>query len=284
MASQQTACVNNDAGVIGFAGLLFYFQVRTLASLPKLPSIATLVGLFVSSALLALTKPTGYGLLPGTGLVLAIVAYAKRDDRRVRIATLAGGVLGLLGFALMYDRLAAMLPGDTSNVGQYGHDNFLGFLHALEPFYLDYLLRSSWGQFGWLDYSMSFTWIPHLRSAFAIMLVGSVIAIAAHQLRDTTRPHWQRAELFGFSILTVLLGVTYILYVEHRYRLTGIVGVIQGRNFLFELPAFGVWLVVSIVATVPDRMRRLSAAIILTGALCLHATSIMTVFRQHYVH
>jgi hypothetical protein len=286
MASQQTAAINNDAGVIGFAALVFYFQLRTLASLPRIPSVLTLAGLFVSSALLAITKPTGYGILPGTGAVLAIAALALRHDRRVRLVSIIGAVGAIIvgAYVITSGRLAAALPGDTTDVGQYGHDNYLGFLHALDKSYLDYLLRSAWGQFGWLDYSMSFTWIPHLRSVFALMEVGTLVAIAAYVLRDPSKPHWQRGDLFGFSVATVIVGVAYILYAEHRYRLTGIVGVIQGRNFLFTVPAFAIWLVVSICATVPDRMRRVSMAIIFCGALCLHGSALMTIIRQHYVH
>jgi hypothetical protein len=285
MAAQQFASVNNDAGTIGFAALLFFFQLRALATLPAFPSPGTIAGLVLSSVAIVATKPTGYGILPGTGVVLAIAALVQRRDRRVQIAAALAGV-GAFAVAVHQWRtgwtLVSMLPGDAEHPGQHGHENFLAFLSALDPTYLDYLLRSAWGQYGWLDFSMSFTWIPHLRSAFFLIEIGTVVAFAAWSLRALDRPYWQRGGLFAFSVATAMVGVTFILYVEHRFRLTGVVGVIQGRNFLYVLPAFAIWSVVALAAMVPARMRGLCAAIIFCGAMCVHLSGLINVMKHHY--
>jgi hypothetical protein len=287
MASQQTAAVNNDAGMIGVAAALFYYQLSTVAALPGLPKLSSLVGLGLCSVLLVAMKPTGYGILPGVPVALAIVAFSHRNDRRVRRVAVLGLALAVVAGVVLWQRgftLDRVLPGDAAQPGAYGKPHFLEFLRSLDATYVEYLLRSAWGQFGWLDYSMSFTWLPHLRSVYWLIQVGSVVAIATWSLRAPDRPFWFRGLLFLFSAGTVLVGVAFILYVEHRFRLTGVLGVIQGRNFLFVIPAFGIWCIVSLAALVPARYRSLTAAMTLTGALCLHAAGIMTVLRQHYVH
>ena len=283
MESQMTGAVNNDAGVIGFAALLFYFQLRALAELPRFPSVATLAGLILSAACLVLTKPTGYGMLPGVGVVTLAVLVVHWRDRRVQLVCAIGVGLALAILVNGRLNLAAMLPGDTENVGQYGHSDFDSFLQSLDAQYLDYLLRSSWGQFGWLDYSIHMNWLPRLRLVFGLMQVGTVVAFATHALRPLGRRFWLRGSLLGFSIGTVASGVAFILYVEHRFRLTGIMGVIQGRNFLFVLPAFAIWLVAAVGALVPRRMRGITAALLFIGAVAFNVASLTTVVHHHYV-
>jgi hypothetical protein len=286
MTSQMTAAVNNDAAIIGLSGLLFYFQVRALSELPAFPSWTSWLGLVVISVCIVFTKPTGYGMLPGVGVVaLAAIAVCWRTPwvRRAAIgASLGAVVIGIVAAARGFDP-GALLPGDASNPGQHGHETFWAFLTALDKDYLDYLLRSAWGQFGWLDYSMNFQWVARLRGVVEVVVVGSVAAAALSSLAWTDeRPHWFRASIWAFSIATVVIGVGFILFVEHRFRLTGIVGVIQGRNFLFVMPALAVCVVVALGSLVPRRMRGLVAAALFTGMLCLNGTGIVTIVRQHY--
>ncbi len=283
MESQMTAAVNNDAGVVGFAAGLFYFQVRALAELPALPSAKTFLGLAVSAICLLLTKPTGYGILPGVGVLAIAVLVVHHRDRRVQIMYAVGALLFVVGLYVERARLASMLPGDGDVLGPYGHATFDSFLQSLEPSYLDYLFRSAWGQFGWLDFSMHANWVARLRAALPFVEIGTVVVFATHALRDPEKPFWVRAGLFAFCIQTVVVGVAFILYVEHRFRLTGILGVIQGRNFLFVLPAFAIWSSIAICAVVPRRLRGWSALFLFVGMVALHIGCLLTIMRQHYV-
>ncbi|MEO6951247.1 MAG: hypothetical protein ABI321_05485 [Polyangia bacterium] len=284
MESQMTVAVNNDAGVIGIAALLFYLSLRGLASLPGWPSVGTVVGTALCAVALYFTKPTSYGILPAAALAGAAILVAHLHERRVQLAVAAGTLVTLVGVIVFRHSLAGLFPGDASHPAARGYSDFWTFLESLDDTYVLYLVKSSWGQFGWLEYSMTTAWVTLLRGAFELVAVGTIVAFFSWTIRDRALPFWLHGGRFAFCIATSLIGIAFILFVEHRFRLTGVVGVIQGRNFLFMLPAFAIWTTVGITALVPQRLRGLSAALLVTGALLFHLAAISTIAQHHYAH
>src|SRR5262249_31224564 len=111
---------------------------------------------------------------------------------------------------------------------------FLAFLRSLDTYYKLYLFKSFIGQFGWLGHVIEPVWVEVIRELWTITEVGFLAAIGARLLR-LPGSRWVSMRGLLLSAFTALFVVAFILFAEHRFRLLGIIGVIQGRNMLMGL-------------------------------------------------
>jgi hypothetical protein len=290
MESQMVAAVNNDAGVIGLAAALLYLQLRFLVRAPQIPHWreGVLMGALVGCIIF--TKPHGFGMLPGCAIACGyVVAKNRRSPRAWKFAGAAAACAGL--FLILYvwptwSRGAALVPGTApaadAVLPRGAFPDYLSFLDGMGTTYQDYLFRSFFGQFGWLEYSLGPLWLQSITLLWRLVELGAVAAIAVRVVRGPSPTSWLSMKGFLFSGFTALFAVGFILYAEYRLRLVGLIGVVQGRSFLFALPAMAIAAAASYGALVPSRFRTLSAAALATSAAGLHAGSILLIFRYHY--
>ena len=287
MESQMTAAVNNDAGVIGLAAVLFYLQIRFLMRAPEIPALRWGVLMAVLAGCIVFTKPHGYAMLPGCAFACAWVVAKNLRERRAWIfagvtAAIAGAlVLGSVEHMQATGQTAVVTSAAAPTLPAAASPNFFTFLHTLDESYKYYLFRSFFGQFGWLEYSLPPYWLDSIRLVWTLIEAGAVAALI---VRIARIPGWSWLSITGFlfSACTAIFAVGFILFAEHRFRRLGIVGVIQGRSFLFGLPAIAVSAAASYGALVPARFRTLSAAALVTSAAGLHAGAVLYIFRYHY--
>ena len=145
------------------------------------------------------------------------------------------------------------------------------------------MFRSAWGQFGWLEFRLDDHWFEALRRAWSLSVLGAIAAVTLRIVRPREQHGWWRVGPAAFAAATLLVGVLFILFAEYYARIHLQVSyVIQGRNFLFALPAFAVVIVVALGSLVPARFRTLSAACIVIAAFALNAGSLVAIVNQQY--
>jgi hypothetical protein len=289
MESQMTAAVNNDAGVIGLAAVLFYLQVRFLVRQPEIPRLHWGVLMAVLVGCIVFTKPHGFAMLPGCVFVCALIVARNLRDRRAWIfAAVTGVIAGVFVIAALSHMRAhgqttviANTPAADAVLPPAASPDFLAFLSRLDDNYKLYLFRSFFGQFGWLEYSLPGYWLDCISLIWALVKLGFVAAVAFRVIR---LPGWSWLSMPGFLFAgcTAAVTVAFVLYAEYRFRFMGIAGVIQGRNMLFGLPALAIVATASYGALVPARFRTLSAAALATCAAGLHFGAILYIFRYYY--
>ena len=283
MEAQMTAAVNNDAAILGFGALIFYLQVRFLLQSPAVPSLRQGLLLGVLCGLAVMSKPQGWALLPASGLVCGLILT---HNLRSRSAWLFCGAaaLGLLVFMLPglwanHERGIALVPGDsaTSRVSI----DFYTFATTLDEGYRMYLFKSTFGMVGWLEYGIDMGWISLIVRVMDLAWYGLIAAVAARLLWPN-ETQWLSMRGLLFCIGSALFAVAFILFAEHRFRMAGYVGVIQGRNFLFGLPSAAIAVCACWGALVPARFRTMTAASLVTCAVALHVSAVLTVVRYHF--
>lgn len=286
MESQMTAAVNNDAGVIGFSALVFYLQIRFLQRLPEVPSWRWGALLGLAALLDVKCKPQAYALLPGCAIVCGLILFYNWRQRRAwlfaAVTLLAFAVpLAPQLWALVSTGGGSMLPGNaaTPNPTQ-PNAGFLAFLDTLDGSYKSYLFRSAFGQFGWLEYGVPTTIMDIVHLVYRIATFGLAAAFATRVVFGPRS--WLSTRGLVFALGTAVFGIVMILYAEYRFRLSGIVGLIQGRNFLYVLPAAAVTVAAAFGALMPARFRTLSAATLVTSAFALHLYAILFIARNYY--
>ena len=287
-ASQQTATVNNDAAVIGAGALVFWLQARVLAGWPAPPSprLAALLG--AATGLALLTKPQAVALVPGSAAALAIAAWPTLRERatwrRLGVAFAAFAAFAVpAAFALRRSvrafrvlnqaQLAAVAPP---------HESFPVWL-AHEEVLRARLFRGFWGQLGWGELGLDRAWIDLVHQAMLVAAAALVVAILV-RVADLDRGWWSWRGL-GLSVATVIMTGGFVYYAEYRARAdVGVGGVVQGRNFLYGLPALAILAVIALGALVPARLRRASAATLVTGAVVLQLGALVTVAQYYDGH
>ncbi len=293
MFSQQTAAVNNDAGAIGICAIVFLLQMRIVAALPRSPSKLDGLLLGVCTGLAILCKPQGLGMLPGDAVVSALVLRGRWREREVWsfIGAMAGGVLTLVAVPPVWSRLfPAPQPilhvalAKKRELGPFPSLlGFPGWVDGLAFDYKQYLVRSSWGQFGWLDFALGGSWIDRVERLASLCTLGGIAAITLRVVTPKKQRLWWSVAPTAFAAFSAYTGVIFILFAEYYARVhLKIVGVIQGRNFLFMLPAFAIVVAVSLGSLVPKRFRVLVAAAIVTGALALNVAALATIVSHFY--
>jgi hypothetical protein len=281
MESQQTIAVNNDAAVLGLSAAIFYLQIRFLTKAPALPSPGAVALLVALCVLNVYAKPIGYAMLPGC-LVLAglIVPRHLKTRRAWTLVGTAFGVLLIAGvvFAVWRYR-GAVAPGVAAAPATF--PNFYEWVTTLDSQYKTFLFRSSWGQFGWLDHSIADEWLDRILYVGGIAFVGlATVSVMAVLLPEACR--WFSLPALVFSVGTAVFAVAFVLFAEYRFRTAGLIGVIQGRNFLFGLPAFAIAVAITFGALVPARHRGFSAAALATCAVAVNLVGLHTILWFHY--
>ena len=285
MESQMTVAVNNDAAVIGLSAVIFYLQLRFLARAPELPRTSAALLLATLAGLNILAKPTGYAMVPGCLVVLAALLGPQLRSRRAWWlaggATLAFALVGGIYTIIQY-RAGHLIPGLSTPHAPQAPTSFLSFLDRLDTDYADYLLKSAWGQFGWLDYSLPGEWLDRLYRVGALAKLGFLVLMVTRLLWPPNARFWIATGTLAFTVGTALFSVLFILFAEYRFRVVGFFGVIQGRNFLFALPAFAILVTACLGSLVPARYRPVTAAAIATGAIALNLAGLTTVLNFNY--
>jgi len=282
MESQMTVAINNDVAVIGFAAVIYFLQLYTLQS----ESPSPLIGLFIGSSLSAviLSKPHGYAMIPGSAFVVALTLWRHPRSRRAWLFTTLS-VLPFVAFAgvRIYHLYSTgiLIPAQNHPKPDPG---FLVFLNTLGDDYTAWLFRSAWGQFGWLDYALDGEWFDLVHAVWFVATCGLIVACVRWVVRSDDRMRlWFSGRLVIFSAATAALVILFILFAEYRFRLVGVVHVIQGRSFLFALPSVTIIACAGIGSLVPARFRQLSAAGLCTAALALHIGALICIVRYHSV-
>jgi hypothetical protein len=286
MESQMTAAVNNDAAVIGFSAILIYLQARLLARLPEVPSWKWGALLGLVAALDVQSKPQAYALLPGCVVACGLVVYYNMRQRRAWLFASSAMLAFGLPLVTTLSRIVtsggtSVLPGGSNSPSSRAPANFLLFLDSIDANYKGYLFKSAFGQFGWVEYGINLDMVDSIHLIEPVALWGLIAAFAAYIVFGK-RVTWISVRVLVFALATALFGVVMILFAEYRFRTTGVVGVIQGRNFLYILPAAAVTVTAAFAALMPARFRTLSAATLVTTALALHLYSLVLIARYHY--
>ena len=171
MFSQQTAAVNNDAALIGWCAISFALQVMLLRGRPSLlygALIGVTVGLSITS------KPQGWLMLFTAFLVFSWLTYKLgRAAWRVWAGAAAAGVVVILVVSLWPSApppvtapiiaVAAPSPAPVAHKVEDGPvtkmlaevSGFPAWVDSLDADYREYLFRSAFGQFSWLEFSAS---------------------------------------------------------------------------------------------------------------------------------
>jgi hypothetical protein len=223
--------------------------------------------------------------LPGTAVVLAVVLWRHRRDRQAWIRLGAAvAVFSVLAVpaaiqlrvtATAFDVLQRTGGPPTTTVG------FVPWLWSIDVGYWQMLFHSFWGQFGWLEYALDARWFTWLYAVATGFWAGLVVALAT---RRWSAPWWTRRGV-AFAAGTLVSMFLFILLTEwHARAHIGIVGVIQGRNFLSALPALAILAIVGLAAWVPQRLRPAVGALVVTGAAILNVAALLWIVRFHHGH
>jgi 4-amino-4-deoxy-L-arabinose transferase-like glycosyltransferase len=297
MFSQQTAAVNNDAGVIGMCALVFYLQFRVIDC--QRPNFLEGALLGVAIALAICSKPQGWVMLLTSIPVLVYLSLRTgRDSWKTWIATF-GGYEIIMAVAARWPAemppaaktaaaaaasvttaappAAPEFPISLSTLADRAVE-FVTWVDNLDVGYRDYLLRSAFGQFSWLEFSIGQSWVDAVYRAWPLCWAGLIVAGATWVLRQPSTRLWWRPRAAVLSAMTAGAAVVAILYVEF---FAGAPGAIQGRNFLFGSPAFAILIMLGLGSLVPRKLRPLTAALVVTAAVCLNIGALICIVRQH---
>jgi hypothetical protein len=283
MESQMTVAINNDVAVIGFAAVIYFLQLLTVQSERPSP----LVGLALGSSLSAiiLSKPHGYAMIPGSAFVVALTLWRHPRSRQAWLFT-AFSILPFVAFGgiHIYHLYSSGILIPAQSHPTKPDPGFLVFLNTLGDDYTAWLFRSAWGQFGWLDFALDGEWFDLVHAVWFAATCGLIVASVRWVVRSDDRMRlWFSGRLVIFSAATAAVVIVFILFAEYRFRLVGVLHVIQGRSFLFALPAVAIVVCAGIGSLVPARFRQLSAAGLCTAAFALHLGALICIVRYHSV-
>ena len=289
MESQMTTGINNDAAVIGLCAALFYVQLRLLTG-AELPSSRWGAVLGAIAALAILSKPHGYGMLPGCLFVLLLLSVRHPGWRTLRLCAVAlvtfaavrsvPAMVDLLGPSVLTHRASA------PHAGGFHLPPLLAFpswVDDLPASFKTNLFHSAWGAFSWLDFSFADPWFEAIGAVLPGVWVGAAAAVVIRTLSPPNVRLWWRTNAVAFSAATAGCGFGFILFLEYFAQTVIKVHAIQGRAFLFVAPAFAICGVVSLGSLVPARLRPFIAGMIVTGSIALNLGALVTVMRFQYV-
>jgi 4-amino-4-deoxy-L-arabinose transferase-like glycosyltransferase len=293
MATFVTATVNPDALLMASWAVALWLGARILRRGLTFGSAA---GLGAAVAVAALTKATGYALIPGALLVLGTGAWRLRADRlgsmvapAVAVFVLAAPVAAWLSVAGVLDRPAVnQVAGGTSTSGV----NLLEFGSYLWQFYLpklpfqtpfpvlsslpvfDIWIKTGWGAFGWLEVRLPDA-VYVLLALMTVALIGFGIA---GLLRRRSGGGLVLLAFFGLAVLGLLLGLHWA---EYRVITQQSLSFNQGRYLLPLLPLLGVG-AAGLLEFVGPRARGQVAGALLGGFVVLQLFSLAIVAGRFY--
>jgi len=295
MMTYVSASVSPDAMLFALWTLALWLGVRVLK---RGLTAARAAALFAAVGAAIVVKASGYALLPGALLVLAVGAWRLGPASR-RGALVSGGAaaaaLGAtagawFGIARVLDRAAAAQVSDASGTAGINLREFASYVWQFYlprlPFQTDFptvaphipvfdiWIRGAWGAFGWLE-----VLFPAEVYAVLALLTGAVSVAAAATLWRTRRS----ADLAvgTFLALVVVSMLAGLHWSDYRSYAAGHGNFNQGR---YLLPLVGVagLMLAQALRLLPPARRALAAGAALGGLLVLQAFSLGLMLERFY--
>ncbi|HEU0019108.1 MAG TPA: DUF2142 domain-containing protein, partial [Thermoleophilaceae bacterium] len=223
MGAFISASINPDAMLIPAFATTLWLGVRVIR---RGLTIGNGAALCAAAAVAILTKATGYALLPGVALALAVGAW--RAGVRLRPGSLGRAALPLLALALpvgawlAYARLSDRPAVNQVGAGGGGDFDHAGLFSYLWQFYLpdvpgqlplppgfpslpvkDFWIEGFWGKFGWLEIVLP----DPLYLAVGLLTVAAIAGSAFALIRAGLRRHLAPAAFLLLVALSLLGGL-----------------------------------------------------------------------------
>jgi hypothetical protein len=241
-----------------------------------------------ATGLALLTKPQAIALVPGSAAVLAIAVWPTLRERatwrRIGVALVAFAALAVPAAIALRRSVRAFRELNAAQLQAAAavHESFpvwLAHAGALRS----RVFRGFWGTLGWGEFGVDHVWTDLVYDA-TLVGAGALVAAILLRLGNLDRRWWSWRGL-GLCVATVVLTGGFVYYAEYHARASvGVGGVIQGRNFLYGLPALAILAVIALGALLPTRLRRAAAATLVTGAAALQLAALATVIRYYDGH
>jgi 4-amino-4-deoxy-L-arabinose transferase-like glycosyltransferase len=253
MAAFVSSSINPDAMLIAAFALTFWLGARVVRRGLTPGAGAALCAV---TAIAILAKATGYALLPGVALALAVGAWRADLFRRAGAAArgLALPLLALVvpvGAWLAYARLSDRPAVNQVSAGGGDELEHAGLISYLWQFYLPHLpgqmplppgypglpawefwIEGFWGKFGWLEVVLPGPVYLAVGVLTAAAIVGGCVAL----VRSGLRRHLATVSFLGLVALALVGG----LHLTEYRILSGQNAVFnQGRYLLPLLPLLG---------------------------------------------
>ena len=289
MAAFVSSSVNPDSLLIASFALVMWLGVRVLR---RGLTLWTGIGLGAAAALAVVTKGTGFALVPGVALAVAVGAMRLVSRGRTGV-TKAGvartGVVRAGAAALTFAVpvgiwLAIARALDRSPVNQVpnpgaGAAQHIGLVDYLWQFYLpkppflgavpgisklpayDVWIKTGWGAFGWLEVRFP-EWVYIVLATLTVgLILGGVWAAFGRRPR---LDGWIAAFL-GLIVLGLLAGLHWI---EWRQLNAEGIAFNQGRYLLPLVPILGAC-AAGVLALLPARVRAPATGALVGGLFVL---------------
>jgi len=229
-----TATVNNDAGADLGATIIIWLTVRMYRQHDASRPLALALG--IASGLALATKPSIIAIVAVAGLVVVANALStlRRSWRSVKVAfmTLGAYTAGMIATYGPWALFRVHYYGDVGRSGtgataavRYSLISYLGIKRSQGGIYFDWLLlKSFWGDFGWLDAPMPERIFTPIGVLYMVGALGLLVQLVL-------QPQRRRA----LSLLLGMLAAQAIfLFIGVDYQTllkTGALVGLQGRYF-----------------------------------------------------
>lgn len=267
----MSASIQNDPLMTMLFSLSLWWMVRALEHPPS-NAAAVAGGVLLGAG--SLTKLTGLSLLPLFGLTLVLVAYNKRDARRLTSSgVILFGVAALVG-GWWYVR-NGLLYGDPLGWGMYL--STYSFLARNGPYtwaiirdeVLNQIARTSWGAFGYMHITLP---APIWSVVWLVSGIAAILTFVTLVVRRRTflaAGAWQK-----WLLLLLAAALVFVSVLRHNQV---IAAGAHGR-FLFTVAApFALVVAFGLHAATLFRWPRAVAALV-GGGLALYAVAVPLVF------
>lgn len=293
MVGFVSASLSPDALLYALWSLALWLGVRCLR---RPPGRGGLAALFAVVGLACTVKAVSYALLPGAGLVLAVVLWRSRTAPRSAAGLLVAALVPLaatLGawFAVArgLDRAAA---AQVATVAGPGGTNWRALASYLWSYYLprapgqgaahpsggypayEVWLKHGWAAFGWLE--VRFTENVYRVLALLTAGVGGLALVSVcRRRRRLDRP------VLGFLVLTLLTLLAGLHWTDYHQIAGGSLGFMQGR-YLFPVVALAGVALAAAVELLPPARRLAAVGAALAGLLVLDLLALGLVWQRFY--
>jgi 4-amino-4-deoxy-L-arabinose transferase-like glycosyltransferase len=294
MGTFISASINPDAMLIPAFATTLWLGVRVIR---RGLTVGNGAALCAAAAVAILTKATGYALLPGLALVLAVGAW--RAGVRLRLGSLARIAAPLLALALpvgawlAYARLSDRPAVNQVGGGGGGDFDHAGLFSYLWQFYLpdvsgqlplpgsfpqlpvtEFWVKGFWGKFGWLEVVLP----DPLYLVVGLLTLAAIAGSAVALIRAGLSRH---AATAAFLVLVPLSLLGGLHLTEYRILADQNVVFNQGRYLLPLLPLLGLSVAVALSLT-KGRVQQLLAGGLIGFLFVLQVVSLAIVGARFY--
>jgi 4-amino-4-deoxy-L-arabinose transferase-like glycosyltransferase len=295
MIAFMSASINPDAMLYACFSFALWLGVVMLR---RGVTPARAAALFAIVGLTCVVKATGYALLPGAVLALALGLWRARGESRrpaLRAAVAAGaGLLATLGvwfvIARLMDRAVSAQVADAAGHAQTNPRQLLSYVWQ---FYLPRLpsmtpsllpsdglpaytvwLKTGWAAFGWLEVRFA--------SPVYVLFAAITAAVALVSLAGL----WRARRTVDRAVVLFLAAVAAVLLIglhwtEYRLLRTG-AGPFNVGRYLFPLIGIGGLAVAQTLRTLRPAWRPAGAAVVLSSLLVLNVLSLALMMERFY--